>query len=106
MCPLAVKSRKMPEQLGLVKLTEATLQFAYPFALPPGVPADRVAMFRKAFMATMRDPAYKNQVLKSKLEYSPKSGEEVQAIIDGLTKLSPQIIGRYKAIIESAKLGG
>ena len=37
------------------------MQIAYPMAMPPGVPPERVALMRKAFMDTMNDPAFRDE---------------------------------------------
>jgi len=47
----------------------------------PGAPAARVAALRKAFMETMNDPAYQDELRKRGLEHEPLSGEELQAIV-------------------------
>ncbi len=46
----------------------------------PGAPAARVAALRKAFAATMEDPAYLEDLKKRNLEHEPLSGEELQKI--------------------------
>src|SRR5438309_4600503 len=58
----------VPLALGLAKtdqarhLIRAGIQnpsaFARPFALPPGTPKDRVALLRKAFQETLKDPTF------------------------------------------------
>ena len=47
-----------------------------PFALPPGVPADRIAMLRRAFEDTMRDPAFIAEAAKVSLEIDPLTGQK------------------------------
>jgi tripartite-type tricarboxylate transporter receptor subunit TctC len=101
--PTAREAARSDEDRGLIELAEASLLFAYPFALPPGVPHDRVVLMRQAFEKTMNDPAYKQEVLKGKLDYSPRGGEAVQAIIGRIAAMPPSIIARYKDI--SSKSG-
>jgi tripartite-type tricarboxylate transporter receptor subunit TctC len=101
--PTGREVARNPEQLALVEMAEATLLIAYPFALPPGVPAERVAMIRRAFMETMNDPAYRADVLKGKLDYSPRDGDGVQATIARIAKMSPAVIARYKEVVLSTK---
>lgn len=50
-----------------------------PFAVPPGVPQDRVTALRQAFDETMKDPAFLADAKKMQLEVTPVNGEKVQA---------------------------
>ena len=50
-----------------------------PFALPPGVPQDRVTALRRAFDDTMTDPAFLADAKRTLLEVTPVNGEKVQA---------------------------
>jgi tripartite-type tricarboxylate transporter receptor subunit TctC len=74
---------------------------ARPFAAPPGVPADRIALLRKAFMQAVNDPDYIAEAGKQKLEMTPRSGEDVQALIGTLAKASPAVIERYKKLVSA-----
>jgi len=51
------------------------------FVAEPGIPADRAAALRAAFMTTMKDPDFIADMKKTNLELEPLSGEEVQKII-------------------------
>lgn len=94
--PTAQELTRTPEQLALVRLVEAPQQISYPMALPPNVPAERVAMLRKAFMDTMKDPAFRDEAIKMKLDYSPRDGKAITTAIS-------EISGTPKAVIESYK---
>ena len=62
-----------------------------PFLAPPGIPADRVAALRKAFMDTLTDKQYLAEADKMKLEINPVSGEAVQKIVDEVHR-TPQAV--------------
>ena len=47
----------------------------------PGIPPERAAALRKAFMATMRDPELIAEIKKRRLDLEPLSGEEVQKMV-------------------------
>lgn len=100
--PTARELSRGTEGLSLMLFAEAPLEMGYPFALPPGVPADRVALLRKAFRDTTEDEAYKADIAKLKLELTPKYGEEVQTIIAALTKSPPSVVKRYKELMGPA----
>jgi tripartite-type tricarboxylate transporter receptor subunit TctC len=74
--------------------------FAWPFAAPPGVPADRVALLRQAFEATMRDPGFLNDAKQARLEINPMSGEAMQAKIEHILAFDASVIVRAKEIIK------
>jgi tripartite-type tricarboxylate transporter receptor subunit TctC len=94
-----------PENLALIEFSEAPLTIAYPFVLPPGVPADRVAIMRKAFEDTVKDPDYLAEMKKANLETTPKSGAEIQQTIVKLTKTPAEVVKRYKDL-SAGKAGG
>jgi tripartite-type tricarboxylate transporter receptor subunit TctC len=97
--PTGRELARNPEDLALVRFAEAPLLIGYPFTLPPGVPADRVALMRKAFKDTMEDPDYRADVLKSKLELTPKYGDEVQAALSDMAKSPASAMKRYKDLL-------
>jgi tripartite-type tricarboxylate transporter receptor subunit TctC len=72
------------------------LEFGRPYVLPPGVPADRVAAFRKAFDETMKDPEFLAEAAKANLIINPLRGEAVQKLVD-------EIYATPKADVERAR---
>lgn len=93
--PTALQLAKNPEDRALIELGEVALTVARPFAAPPGIPADRLEILRRAFDATVKDP----ELIRdngTQFELSPKSGAEVQKIVAGLKDLPPSAIERFK----------
>jgi tripartite-type tricarboxylate transporter receptor subunit TctC len=70
----------------------------WPALMPPDVPPDRLAAWRKAFDATMKDPAFIAEVTKSKLEVEPKSGAELARVIGEVLSVDETVLGRARAI--------
>jgi hypothetical protein len=70
--------------------------YGRPFIIPPGVPPDRVAALRKAFMDAMRDSDLLAEAKKNRLDIDPTSGEDLQALISRLSLLPPVIIERAR----------
>ena len=54
--PLAVDFAKTPENRRVMELIYSSETFGRPYMMSPGVPAERVAALRQAFMTAMRDP--------------------------------------------------
>lgn len=70
-----------PHKFAVARLVSQTLALARCFALPPGTPADRVAMLRRAFEQAVKDPELLAQAAKQELEISPMTGDEVESTI-------------------------
>ena len=68
-----------------------------PLAGPPGVPAERLAILRKAFQDTMRDPEFLADSHKANLDIDPATHEQVE-------RLLARFADYPKAVIERAKL--
>ena len=56
--PAAVDAIKDPANRQALLFFNASDEIQYPYMLPPGVPADAVAAWRKGFAAAMKDPQY------------------------------------------------
>ena len=65
-------------------------------AVPPGVPADRVAALRKAYEETLRDPAFVKDANAHKFEIDPVSGDEVQKFVNELMATPKPVVARMK----------
>jgi tripartite-type tricarboxylate transporter receptor subunit TctC len=70
-----------------------------PVALPPGVPKERVATLRRAFDATMKDPAFLADAKKQRLEIAPMTGEEVQAAVHQVLSTPKDVIQQTQAAL-------
>jgi tripartite-type tricarboxylate transporter receptor subunit TctC len=64
------------------------------------VPAERVAILRKAFDATMKDPAFLADAEKLQLPVDPLTGQEAEAVVAKMTSVPPAIAAKAKAIYE------
>jgi tripartite-type tricarboxylate transporter receptor subunit TctC len=71
-----------------------------PYALGPGTPKDRVQLLRKAFVETMKDPAFAADAKKSRLDTDPLTGEEVEKIVAQLFKMDPALVAQLKEILK------
>jgi tripartite-type tricarboxylate transporter receptor subunit TctC len=75
-------------------------EFGRPYVLPPGVPADRVAAFRKAFDETMKDPEFLAEAEKTKLGIDPVSGEDVQKMVEEIYATPEADVERARAALK------
>jgi hypothetical protein len=60
------------------------------------VPKERANALRTAFMATAKDPAFLEDAVKTQIDVSPMTGEEVEAFIARISSSSPNVIERAK----------
>jgi tripartite-type tricarboxylate transporter receptor subunit TctC len=94
--PLAISFAKTPEDRQVMEVIYSQNMFGRPYVLPEGVPTERVAALRKAFMATMADPTLVAEANKAGMELGARSGEEVQALVTKLYALPANVIERTK----------
>jgi tripartite-type tricarboxylate transporter receptor subunit TctC len=67
-----------------------------PYMLPPGSPRDRVELLQKAFMETMKDPAFLADAKKSNLDINPRSGEEIAKIVTGIFEIDATLLAKLR----------
>jgi len=84
-------------QKQILRLVTSRQIIGRPFAAPPGVPADRAEALRRAFDATLKDPAFLAEADKLQLEVNPVTGEEV-------TRLISELYATPKDIVEEARV--
>jgi tripartite-type tricarboxylate transporter receptor subunit TctC len=77
--PVAVDFATSAENRKIMQLVYSAETFGRPYMLAPGVPADRVAALRKAFVDTFRDPEIIAEGARMQLDIDALSGDEVQA---------------------------
>lgn len=66
------------------------MEFQRAFALPPGTPQDRMAILRKGFLETLKDPELLKEAEKSKLVVTPVSGEKVDKLVAAILNMPPE----------------
>jgi len=74
-----------------------------PILAPPGLPAERLATLRKAFMAAMNDPAFAAEADKQKIEIAAVSGEDVARIIETVFAAPAEVVQMAK---DAMRIGG
>jgi len=95
--------------MGVLAKTEAQKQalammyaqnaFARPFILPPDVPADRVALLRKAFDETMHDPELVADAARMNIDLAPTTGQSVQEAVARMYETPPAVVEQVKTAL-------
>jgi tripartite-type tricarboxylate transporter receptor subunit TctC len=78
----------------------ARTEYGRPYFVPPDVPAERLMALRRAFDATMKDPAFIADAGKLQLDLDPITGEVIQELIRRLAGYPPEVIARVRAALE------
>ena len=77
---------------------------ARPLVTPPEVPAERVAMLRKAFEMLAQDKEFLAEIDKAKMEFDFVPGSEIDKIVAQIAATPLEIAERYgKAFSPDAK---
>jgi len=84
-----------------IRLMVARLEYGRPFFVPPGVPADRVAVLRRAFDATVKDPAFLGEATMARIDIDPLGGEEVQTLVDEVSQTPADVVTRVRDALEA-----
>lgn len=98
--PTVMELAKTDAQRQALELILAGQAMGRPFAAPPKVPADRVDALRRAFDETMKDPAFRADADKQKLEIQPVSGEEIQALVSRMFTAPKDVVEMARQAIE------
>ena len=70
------------------------------YVLSPGTPKSRVALIRKAFMDTMKDPEFLADTQKAKLDLDAIDGAEIEKQVRELFKLEPTLVAKMKEVLK------
>ena len=98
--PLVIDLAKTDRQRQILNLAFAPQQIAWPFVAPPGLPADRQQMLRKAFDAALRDPELLAEAKKLKLDIDPMRGAEVEKVVAALYRTPADVVAQVRAIMK------
>jgi tripartite-type tricarboxylate transporter receptor subunit TctC len=87
------KSEDDRQVFGLIFGTQALGRI---LVSPPAMPAARREALRSAIIETMKDPQFIADAVKTQIDISPMTGQEVEAFIARLSGSSPAVIERTK----------
>jgi tripartite-type tricarboxylate transporter receptor subunit TctC len=93
---------KTEEQRQILSFFNSTVEMGWPMMTMPAVPKERVGALRRAFDATMKDPAFLDEAKGLKFEIDPVKGEELEAVVKGIVSTSKDIIDKTTALVGTA----
>lgn len=98
--PLITELVRDDEQRQIVDLFTIPTAMGRPLFVGPGVPEERIAALRKAFRATMSDPAFRADAVKIDLEIEPLFGEDLQILVGRMMATPPEVIAKAKEAMD------
>jgi tripartite-type tricarboxylate transporter receptor subunit TctC len=90
---------KTDEQRQVLGFYGSTMEFGFPTAAPPGVPADRVDALRRALDAAVKDPAFLAEATRAKMKVTPVTGEELTQRMNDLIATPADVVQKTSSLI-------
>ncbi|HXW41364.1 MAG TPA: hypothetical protein VEK75_09195 [Xanthobacteraceae bacterium] len=100
--PLIMDMAENPSLRAALKLIVSRQNMARPFAAPPDIPVERLAVLRTAFDATMTDADFLAEARLAELDVRPLSGVAVAALIDEIYASPPEAIKLATEALQTA----
>src|SRR5581483_7663026 len=98
--PRAADLARTDEERKVIELVFSQGEFGRPYVMPPGVPAERVAALRKAFVQALDDPALRAEAAKMRLDIEPMEGQGLQTLVSTLYATPPHLVAQARAAIK------
>jgi tripartite-type tricarboxylate transporter receptor subunit TctC len=94
--PMALDYAKSPEDKRAMEIIFAPTTVGWPSAMPPGVAPKTVGIFRAAYNATMKDPAFLKDTKRRRLPIAPVTGLEIHKLLDRIYAFPEADIARAR----------
>jgi tripartite-type tricarboxylate transporter receptor subunit TctC len=96
--PTSWELGKTEEEKQILRIVANATEVGKMILSTPDTPADRITALRRAFDATMQDPAFMAELKAQRVELGPMGGEELQKLVVEVGTVSPAILDKVKAI--------
>lgn len=88
------------DQRKMLDFLEAPAYVGHGFFAPEGTPAARVAALKKAFLATLSDPAFLAETKKRNIIVDPVSAEKVQSVINRAMATPESLLVKFRQMVK------
>ena len=88
-----------PTHRQVLELVGVSAEFGRAVFLPPGAPSDKVAAWRNAFDATMKDKAFLADAQKRKAEIEPMTAAEMEAMVKRVFAARPEVVEAARKVM-------
>ncbi len=96
--PTVFEFAKTEEQRKVLTFFASNVLLGRPIVAPPDVPADRVNLLRRAFDASIKDPALLKEAAGMSFEIALQSGEKIAALVVEVAATPPEIVTRTERL--------
>lgn len=101
--PLLLDLAKNEEQRTMFRFVSAPASMERPFAGPPGMAPELVAIYRRAFIEMMASPRLREEALRLHLDLDPQPGDMVATIVSDIVTTTPAIVAKVKSITDEGR---
>jgi tripartite-type tricarboxylate transporter receptor subunit TctC len=98
--PLITELAKTDEAREILKFFSTDIIIGRPFVTSPDVPAERVAVLRKALDEMLKNPAFLEDAAKAGIDISPVGGARIQKIVTDFMNTPADIVTKAKLAME------
>ena len=100
--PTAVELARNDQERAVLSAIMNASEVGTAFFTTPGILPERLAVLRRAFDDTMKDPDFLAEAQRLRLGVSPLPGEELQKLVAQVSNLSPALLERVRAVYPAA----
>jgi tripartite-type tricarboxylate transporter receptor subunit TctC len=90
--PLITDFAHSKQEQDLLRLLIGWSVMGRPFVAPPGVPKARIQALRDAFEATMKDPGFRSDMARARLDVDPMSAQQIMQLLNQAYAAPPQLV--------------
>lgn len=98
--PTIMELIKDPEAKQIFRQLVSNDEIGRALFTTPNVPPERLALLRSAFHAMLADPEFKSNVEQLRLPLAPKSGEEMQRVVNDMFDISPEALAKLRELVK------
>ncbi len=99
--PRAGDFARSDDDRKVIELVFSQGVFGRPYVLPPGVPPERIAILRTAFVAALNDARLRAEAAKMQLDVDPMAGGELQTLITSIYATPQHLIERARQALSA-----
>jgi tripartite-type tricarboxylate transporter receptor subunit TctC len=101
--PSIYRYAKTDDQRYFLRFILSSTEFGRPYVLPPNVPADRVALMRKAFADAAKDPELIAEAKRMKVDMTYHTPAQLEALVAQLYKTPPATVAAVKKLLPNLR---
>jgi len=98
--PTLLELTSSAEDRKIIAISTATETIGRPFFVSFGVPTERIELLRRALINVASDEFFLAEARKSQMDVAAVAGEEIQSLVEGLTRTPAETVKRFKEATE------